>query len=262
MVRSVHFSLATVDRGLFATDEFSSGFFHWICDVLPRLEAIERSAPNELRSRTLVVPAMAVFPYVPASLAVYDFGGMHLMRKYEHACCTDLLVMPPVAPTGNYRPDLMLAVQERFRRRFLSGGGPDRIFISRSRASRRRIANEEQLLPVLERRGFGSLVAESLSFEEQVRRIGAASVLVGNHGAGLTHMLWMKPGSCVVELRQRGDRLNNCYFSLASALGIRYFYLLCDGTRPRGDAHVTDVVVRPDELDSVLARACAAAGTS
>ena len=28
-----------VDRALFATDEFSNGYFHWICDVLPRLEA-------------------------------------------------------------------------------------------------------------------------------------------------------------------------------------------------------------------------------
>ena len=29
-----------VERALFATDEFSNGYFHWICDVLPRIEAI------------------------------------------------------------------------------------------------------------------------------------------------------------------------------------------------------------------------------
>lgn len=254
-------SAIRVERALFATDEFSNGFFHWICDVLPRLEAMDRSARGESETRTLVVPAMASFPCVTASLAAFRLGGVRILGSREKALCEDLLWIPPVAPTGNYRPELMDAVRTRFRSFYSEAGGAGRLFISRSKAARRRIHNEEQILPVLRDQGFTVLSAEDLPLEDQVRRIGAASILVGNHGAGLTHMLWMRPGTCVVELRRRGDRWNNCYFSLASALGIRYFYMLCDAATPRGDTHSTDIIVDPRELGRLLQSAAESGGT-
>jgi len=146
----------------------------------------------------------------------------------------------------------MKSLRARFRDRFPAEEAPDPIFISRSEAPRRRISNEEQLLPVLRRHGFSPLVAEKLSFEEQVRRVGSTTILAGGHGAGLTHMLWMKPGSSVLELRRKGDRWNNCYFALASALDLRYFYLLCDAANPKDDFHVGDLTVDPAGLDKVL----------
>ena len=241
-----------VENALFVTDEFSNGFFHWFCDVLPRLEAVDASAPEEYKGFTLVVPAMAVSSYVQPSLSAYEKFSFRLMGSHEAASCTNLHVIPPVAPTGNYRPALMCALRERFKRLFAPRGGVHRIFISRSKAPRRKLANEGQLVPVLGRHGVTSLVAEEQSFEEQVRQIGAASVLVGSHGAGLTHMLWLKPGSRVLELRRRGDRWNNCYFSLASALGLKYYYLMCDPVNPRDDFHRGDMVVDPAAFDKVL----------
>ena len=51
-----------VEKALFVTDEFSNGFFHWICDVLPRLEALTEFAPEALATRTLVLPGCGDFP--------------------------------------------------------------------------------------------------------------------------------------------------------------------------------------------------------
>jgi capsular polysaccharide biosynthesis protein len=248
---SVNSAVATrIENALFATDEFSNGFFHWVCDVLPRLEILEKS--GETKDRTLVVPAMASFPYVASSLAAYDIPSVVVLKDHEAAFCDRLMVIPPVAPTGNYRPDLMQAIRERFRVKFPAGGGPAHLFISRSEAPKRRIANEGELAPTLKRHGLTPVIAESLSFEEQVRLIGCASLLVGSHGAGLSHMLWLKPGSCVVELRRRADRWNNCYFSLASALDLKYFYLECDPVNQADDFHSGDIVVDPVALDGLL----------
>ena len=253
LIRSTRSSLlSSAEKALFATDEFSNGFFHWFCDVLPRLEALDRADPNELISRTLVVPSMAAFPYASESLAAYDLGSVRLMKKRETVFCKKIMVVPPLAPTGNYRPDLMQSLRERFRRKFSPSSRPDCLFISRAEAPRRKIANEDQLLPILGRHGFVPLVAEKLSFDEQVRRIGSSSILVGNHGAGLTHMLWMKPGSSVLELRRKGDRWDNCYFSLASALDLKYYYLTCNAVNSRDDFHTGNIVVHPAELDNVL----------
>ena len=41
---------------------------------------------------------------------------------------------------------------------------------------------------------------ESLSFKEQIQTIREAHILIGNHGAGLTHLLWMHEKSHVLEL--------------------------------------------------------------
>jgi capsular polysaccharide biosynthesis protein len=243
---------AVVDRALFVTDESSNGFFHWICDVLPRLEALQAQAEGEMASRRLVIPAMAMFAYVQESLLPFPIQGTALVKAGERVLCRDLLVIPGLAPTGNYRPGFMAALRERMRSFFSIHADNRRIFISRAQAPRRRIANEAALGPVLRRHGFEQAVLEDLSFAAQIRLVGSGAVLVGSHGAGLTNMCWMTTGSRVLELRRRGDARNNCYFSLASALGLPYWYMLCEPVEPSQDSHVGDLFVNPDGLDRIL----------
>jgi capsular polysaccharide biosynthesis protein len=245
-------SRSTVPRGLFVTDEFSNGYFHWFCDVIPRLEALAKDHPEELRERTLLVPAMAHFAYVDESLAPYHLGQIRTLKPREIAFCRDLLAVAAVAPTGNYRPRLMKAARDRYRAFFPGTGRGRKLFISRSGAAYRRIANEGDLVPVLERHGVERVSMETFPFSEQVKLLGSADVLVGNHGAGLTNMLWMPPGARVLELRRGGDRENNCYFSLASALDLEYFYLGCGAVEEQESTHVADIRVDPEELDNAL----------
>lgn len=244
---------STIQTGLFITDEFSNGFFHWICDVLPRLEALCSLAPEELRTRTILVPWMASFSYTKDTFKPYGRIGIRCLLEREQIRCEDLLVIPAVAPTGNYRPHLMQAIRARFRAFFESGAASRRIFISRTDAPKRRISNEEALVPVLERFGFERIVLEDLSFAEQVRLIGSAEVLAGSHGAGLANMCWMESGTKVLELRRRGDAENNCYYSLASALNLKYSYMQCDPVESKSDSHGGDLHVDSAELE----RSCA-----
>ena len=238
-----------VERALFATDEFSNGYFHWICDVLPRIEAIYN---QETRQRTFLVPAMAMFPYVAPSLEPYGFSGVCTCSWKERIRCSDLLVVTQAAPTGNYRPSLMKALRNRFRTHFGAGGASRRLYISRARAPRRRIANEAQVADLMNRHGFERVFLEDLSLQEQVRLVGSASMLAGNHGAGLANMAWMLPGTTVLKLRLRGDSQNNCYFSLASALELKYCYLTCDAAKGQGNAHSADLAVDVRRLEQEL----------
>ena len=136
---------ARIDRGLFVTDEFPNGYFHWICDVLPRLEALAAAEEKELSTRILIVPAMADSSYVLPSLEPFGIAAPHVLGMHDRASCASLFAVPAVAPTGNYRPRLMEALRERFRRHFGAGTAKRRIFISRSEAAKRRIANEDEI---------------------------------------------------------------------------------------------------------------------
>jgi len=54
-----------------------------------------------------------------------------------------------------------------------------------------------------------------------VRLFSEAEIVVGPHGAGLTNVMFMPTGGLLVELLAH-RRVKPCYFSLASAVGVRY----------------------------------------
>jgi capsular polysaccharide biosynthesis protein len=241
-----------VERGFILTDEFSNGYFHWLADCLPRLAVLSDS--GLLEGRTLIVPDYAGrFNYVRPTLAAFDLTATVFPGPRRSVFCNDLMVLSPVAPTGNYRPTVMSGLRDRFRTHFGSSGQGARIYASRALAGLRKIENESDVQAVFERHGFERIFLEKLSFDEQVKRVGSASILASNHGAGLTNMTWMQAGTVVMELRRSGDAQNNCFFSLASALGIGYRYMTCRPVLERVSAHRADLHVDVKELDRHLA---------
>lgn len=82
-----------------------------------------------------------------------------------------------------------------------------------------------KLEPELERRLLASVEAqglyrvetvafEQLGFREQIQCVQRASVLCGVHGNGLTHALFLRPGSAVIELFGDFRSIDYCFLSL------------------------------------------------
>jgi hypothetical protein len=78
-------------------------------------------------------------------------------------------------------------------------GGANRIYVSRSDARLRRVLNEDDLIPVLEARGFRRVVLAGLPIERQIALFRRAEAVVAPHGAGLAHIAWCQPGTKIVE---------------------------------------------------------------
>ncbi|XP_037077683.1 EGF domain-specific O-linked N-acetylglucosamine transferase-like [Pollicipes pollicipes] len=94
-----------------------------------------------------------------------------------------------------------------------------------SRQSRhRRVLNEEQLLTALRGQHGVQLIKAAFThatpFLEQVRLVAGSDVLVGMHGAGLTHMLMLPDWGAVFELYNCEDP--DCYRDLARLRGLHY----------------------------------------
>jgi len=73
----------------------------------------------------------------------------------------------------------------------------------------------------------------------QIRLFAAANAIVGQHGAGLAHMLWLPRGSTVVEIAPPlVPGVDHIFAELAHALGHRYVVVAQDGVHapvdPRG----------------------------
>jgi capsular polysaccharide biosynthesis protein len=238
------------DGHLLVFDSEYLGYFHWMTETLTRLEAMGECA----RHLVLLLPEQRL-PFHSATLQPFRFGGIVEVRSDEYLDVERLVMPTHTAPSGNYNDQLIARMAARLRQAFASKpvvGLGRRLYVSRRKAQKRKVANESEMLPLLERHGFRTVCFEDYSFEEQALMSMQSDRMVSLHGAGLTNMLFMDRGSCILELRARGDTHSNSYFSLASALGIPYHYLLCD-PRDGADPHTADVVVDPSDMETVLA---------
>ncbi|NOG52157.1 MAG: glycosyltransferase family 61 protein [Chloroflexi bacterium] len=76
---------------------------------------------------------------------------------------------------------------------------PRRLYISRSKARRRRVLNESAVIALLAPLGFEAFTLEDLSVAEQVRLFAGAEAVVAPHGSGLTNLVFGQ-GIKVIEL--------------------------------------------------------------
>jgi capsular polysaccharide biosynthesis protein len=237
-----------LEKAAWIIDEWSTGYFHWLTDALSKLVLIR----NDLSGRILLLPHhYEAFDFVAASLKAFDVQAFEFINEDVVVRCERLLLPTPVAPSGNYREEIIQAVRSVLLTSFgeTSSNAPsDRLYISRAKAQKRKIANEEELIGLLHESGFKVIHAEDLSFADQVRIASGTRFLISNHGAALTNMLFMNSGASVLELRHKADRTNNCYFTLSSALNLNYFYQTCDSPNSEENAHTANLIVDTGRL--------------
>jgi len=237
---------------LWITDYWSTGYFHWITDVLTRLFVVR----DRLDQATLLLPwEFEKRDFVKSSLEVFGVKHVDFVREDEVVECRSLLLPTHTAPSGHFRDEVILGVRTKLLAAYGDSnykGAGERIYISRRGAGRRRVVNEDELCRILTNHGFQTVCTEELSFAEQVKLLSRARYVVSNHGAGLTNMLFMRDDAKVLELRHVSDYINNCYFILASALKLDYYYQLCEAAADHADAHTADLVVAPQELEKNL----------
>ncbi|PFH47941.1 hypothetical protein AMATHDRAFT_76970 [Amanita thiersii Skay4041] len=122
------------------------------------------------------------------------------------------------------------------------------VYVSRQRASSRRLTQNDHYLLVqslakLAEEGvceFQAVEMEGMSLKEQIELVARATIIVGVHGNGLTHQLWMPRSSrsTVVEIFAPGSYTFDYEF-LARNMGHRHYAVWNDTllTYPAGSRH-------------------------
>jgi capsular polysaccharide biosynthesis protein len=192
----------------------------------------------------------SLLPFYGGIVRYVEQGSLLIVRK--------AIFTPHIAPAGNYSPTLLREIRSLFHHYYVAGCAQqsELIYISRSKATKRRISNEDQVTSLLSKKGFATVLMERMSFKEQCAVAQSANILISNHGAGLTNMLFMHSGATVMEIRHQDDRHNNCYFTLASALELKYYYFLAEPRKADDDPHIADLVIDinrfREELEGML----------
>lgn len=227
------------------SDYWYSGYFHWITDTLPRLLFLLKSRPDCIP----MIPSDKKLSFIEKSLLPFRFRKVVFLEKDEYIFTKRLLLINHTASTGNYNEEMIREIRKLFRFHFepTNSQNFDKIYVSRSKSGRRRVINELAVSTLLNEYGFVTLHFEDFSFEEQIKMASQAKVLIGLHGAGLTNMIFMAEQASVLEFRPENDDSNLCYYALASALHLKYYYQF--GQSPIKVDYNDDV-----EIDLVLLR--------
>jgi hypothetical protein len=81
-----------------------------------------------------------------------------------------------------------------------NGVGAGRVYISRGDARWRKVLNEDELIPMLERRGFKIIRLTDMGLPELIELMASAKVVVGSSGANLAPTAYCPAGATVIEL--------------------------------------------------------------
>jgi capsular polysaccharide biosynthesis protein len=238
-------SWKTVPIGMWITDEWSANYFHWMTDCLPRIW--EGKARNP-KCPVILPESYKSLSYVTQTL---ELLGMRVeyFKSRQNVKVNTLILTARTAVFPHFNELLTRKTRE------MLGKSTDKtphrsVYISRKLAQKRKAHNELEVELLLRKKGFEIVYAEQLSVKQQIQLMSETALLVALHGAALTNMLFMAEGAKVLELRNEGDSVTQCYFNLASALGLRYYYTLNKGDHK--DSIMTDFTINLEALQAAL----------
>ncbi|MEP6517071.1 tetratricopeptide repeat protein [Microcoleus vaginatus] len=223
-------------------------YFHWMVDILPRIEVLQRwginleeidwflvnSCQQPFQRETLKalgIPEYKIIesdrhPYIQAKqLIVPSFPGylgwlspqaleflrrVFLNKQFQKLCSANICVAKDTQ------------VSERDVRKYIY---PERIYISRSQSSYRRVINEEQVIQFLSGFGFVSVLLESMTLEEQIALFSRAKAIVAPHGSGLTNIIFCGAGTKVIELVSP-NYIRQYYWAISQQLNLPHYYVI------------------------------------
>ena len=237
-----------VDELISLTSRCDTGFFHWMMDSLPKVILAEACG----FTGNYLIPASSTAPWAEESLALVGISSSRLIPHASLDTRVCRLFIPTYFSGYNahhnkpfiklYRDTVRRTISIEPRR------SNERILIARKSETKvRRILNHDEVRHIAEEFGFQTVYFEDLSFQDQLQKALSAEAIIGAHGSGLCHSLFMDEGSALIELfpfarKQACD----CYEMIATIPNHRYASLESD--KDCGG----DIMVATDALRNVL----------
>ena len=224
-----------LDAGAFLGGNGAFNYYHWIIELLSRLEFFEDDGRP-----LLVSDDVARIPTFQETLTLAAGARSIVFLKQDATYrVSDLLYVqsPSICPFNLRRGEqfevgdfqLRPSSIEFLRGRLLGPSlrqrpsTPRRLFFARKPV--RRGYNQDEIFAIFERRGFEKVYMEDLSLKEQIDAVQGADMLAGPTGAAWTNLLFVERGTrciCWMAEEQRGFA---GYSNLAHAVGAELRYV-------------------------------------
>ncbi|WP_417453933.1 glycosyltransferase family 61 protein [Kiloniella sp.] len=236
-------------EGLWISDVWSYNYYHWLTDTIPRLFLARKNGVTA----QLYLSKICINPkFIPISLELLGENKPKYIKHDLASIRFEKLFLPTYAgEVGNNHSPTIRAVAEKFRQPWAKTTPPKRrVYISRKMAPNRLVANEDEILPILDKFNVEPVCFEKLSFTEQIELAASCELIIAPHGAGLTNIMFMPEGGNVIEFHPSNVEINQCYFNLSHSMRHSYQYLIADSIDNK-----SNMTLNPAAVEQCLATA-------
>jgi capsular polysaccharide biosynthesis protein len=232
----------SIDRVTWTTTHSTRNHYMWLYTHLPRVLLAEQLG---LKDQILFPAQDLLSPVKRSTLDLLGYQSPSFVEAADEVIQVNELT---VIETDGFDPVRLNELRQRL------VGNQDvtprsRLYISREKCHYRKLLNESEIWPELERQGFEKVFLEDLSLQEQIRKLHSAEIVLGVHGAGFANILFCRPGTLVIEIQDPEDP-NPHFYALASLLGLTYNVLVGD-VDPQAEPHFRDLFYPVSQMVSL-----------
>jgi len=226
----------------------SSGYFHWMLDVLPKIQIIRSM---NLTINGWIVPNSGA-AFIKESLQLAGIEAPVICIHPRQQIIADQLVVASVPSESGNPPPWVRNFYDAIP--VTASNTPcnlEKIYISRSRARCRKVCNESELTKELLRVGFEIVYLEDLSVKEQAMLFRRASAVLAPHGAGLSNLVFAPATTKVLEIFPE-RYVNVCYWAIACLINMPYSYLISQSIRHSTDPSLDNMRLSSENIRSIV----------
>lgn len=214
------------EKGFILFPSWYHNYYHWMVDVLPRLMYLKN-----LDDQTIPVCVGDSISRTAYDAIVIALGDERRIKVLDGTHLFKSAIIPTnISESFDVSKPVITYLRETFSSKTVlkninQNALPKKIYISRSDARLRRIANEDEIVDMLQSRGFSILSLSNMKILEQVALFKNADIIVTHHGAALTNLVFCSKNAHVIEIYQEGH-FNPSFYRIACNLSLNYSFLV------------------------------------
>ncbi len=236
-----------------------TNYFHWLFEVLPKLEILKRS--GEIENIDFFLLPNIKLPHQIETLDLLNIPRKKLLdsNTHKHFYCNELYVVDhpfrltnnTVFDTQNIPGWIFDWVRKKFLKYKSTKTFPEKIFIERSKSISiyRNIKNQDEVYKVLRDRNYQFIRPEDFGFKDQIKMYFSAKKIVGLHGAGFANICFCEPETKIIEFKTKTTGMNSGNIALKNNLD--YKGIICEAIDKFGGQQGR-LIVPLDELKNKI----------
>jgi hypothetical protein len=207
-------------------------FYHWLTESIPRILLVKA----QIKNLVLLLPiSLKNDEFVRHSLMPFTFKDVFYIPRNWNIKIKQL-VLPQIKPFfASYDPQTVNVVRKLYIRHSKNestyqGEYYDRIFL----CNKEDVSNIDDFISQLHQLDFHYVNIRHYSFYDLVQIISHVKIVISSNCNDLVCINFLKKGASVLELIRKStpdmNRTDLRYLNLASCLGLKYYYQLCQAS--------------------------------
>ena len=260
----------TLESAFLLEGLWSWNWYHFVMQILPKIKYIS-SVPSDV---PILVGAIAqgnnnfhtvlqyfLSQYAPNRKVIYmNYGRAYQVKELYVASSQGLLLpdinrkfdVSPHAEWCLYKTSTVAFLRETLlREKDTKKTYPEKFYISRKNASKRRKFNEEEVIALMQSLGFSIVAPEEYTVSEQIALFNNAKCIVACSGAALTNLLCCPKGCKVIIINNYLLKMG-IFNTLAAILGVECIGVSGFDNELYGN-HIQDTfVINPQKIKEAM----------